>query len=58
MIRMNEQIINIRELKEFAQKLSDPVRTLVLSSPDEMGREEFITKFVEWRKLLRMQMER
>ena len=52
-----EQTINIREVKEYAQRLPDPVRSLILSSRDEMDREEFLTKLLEWRKLLRMQME-
>ena len=45
---------DIRELKEYSQRLPDPVRTLILSSPDDMSEQELISKFMEWRKLLRI----
>ena len=53
--QLQTQTINIRTIKEFATKLADPLKTLILSSPDEMGEQEFLSKFVEWRKLLRME---
>ena len=46
---------SIREIKNFASsKLQDPVKSLILSSPDEMTEAEFLAKFTEWRKLIRM----
>lgn len=58
---MNEQLqaqaVNIRELKEYALKLPEPIRSLILSSKDEMGEQEFLIKFFEWKKLLQMQRE-
>ena len=56
MIRQ-EQATNTREIKEFALKLPEPIRSLILSSKDEMGEQEFLSKFIEWRKLIRMQWE-
>lgn len=56
---MSDQIElrSIREIKEYAEKLPEPVKTLILSAKDDMSEEEFLSKFVEWRKLLRMQKE-
>ncbi len=53
---MNE-VKNIREIKSYAEKLPDPARTLILSEPDEMSSDEFLVKFIEWRKLIRMSIE-
>lgn len=45
---------DIRPLKEYAERLPDPLKTLVLSQRDEMSEDELISKFLEWRKLLRI----
>jgi hypothetical protein len=44
----------IKPIKEYAQTLPDPLRTLILSSPDDLTDQELISKFMEWRKLLRI----
>lgn len=49
--------MNIKELKEFAIKLPDPVKTLILSQPDEMQEVELLSKFFEWKKLIKIENE-
>ena len=49
---MNEQ--KVREFKSYAEGLPDPLKTLILSSPDAMSDEQMVSKFIEWRKLLRL----
>ena len=49
---MNEQ--KVREFKSYAEGLPDPLKTLILSSPDSMSDEQMVSKFIEWRKLLRL----
>lgn len=44
----------IKPIKEYAQTLPDPLRTLILSSSDDMSDRELISKFMEWRKLIRI----
>ncbi len=45
---------SIRELKNMAVDLPDPVKTLILSEPDEIPQDELVAKFIMWRKLIRM----
>lgn len=45
---------HVKLFKEYAQTLPDPLRTLILSSSEEMTDQELISKFMEWRKLLRI----
>ena len=47
--------MNIKELKDYAIKLPDPVKTLILSQPDDMEENELISKFFEWKKLLKIE---
>jgi hypothetical protein len=49
---MNEE--KVREFKSYAEGLPDPLKTLILSSPDTMSDEQMVSKFIEWRKLLRL----
>ena len=49
---MNEQ--RVREFKNYAEGLSDPLKTLILSSPDELSDDQMVSKFIEWRKLMRL----
>jgi len=48
---MNEAF-NIRPLKGIALRLSDPVKTLILSEPDILPREEYLIKVEQWLKIL------
>ena len=50
--RMNEH--RVREFKNYAEGLKDPLKTLILSSPDSMPDDQLVSKFIEWRKLLRL----
>lgn len=34
--------------------LPDDLRNLILTVPDSIGEDEFIAKFMEWRKLARL----
>lgn len=47
--------MNIKPLKDEAIKLPDPVKTLILSQSDEMDEDELISKFFEWKKLIRIE---
>ncbi len=49
---MNEQ--KVREFKNYAEGLPDPLKTLILSSPDSMPDDQLVSKFIEWRKLLKL----
>ena len=49
---MNEH--RVREFKNYAEGLKDPLKTLILSSPDGMSDDQLVSKFIEWRKLLRL----
>ena len=46
--------MNIKLLKDYALKLPEPVKTLILSQPDEIDEKELISKFFEWKKILRI----
>ena len=47
-------MINTRSLKEDAAKFPEPLKSLILNAKDEMPQEEFITQFLEWRKISRI----
>ena len=49
--------INIRPLKAIAIKLQDPLRTLILSEPDMIPREEYLIKIQSWLKILNLNKE-
>jgi len=49
--------INIRSLKAIAIKLEDPLKTLILSEPDTMPREEYLIKIQSWLKILSLNKE-
>jgi len=44
--------VNIRALKGIALRLDDPIKTLILSEPDTLPREEYLIKVVEWLKII------
>jgi hypothetical protein len=46
--------INIRPLKVIAIKLDDPLRTLILSEPDVIPREEYLIKMQSWLRILNL----
>ena len=41
-------------LKKRALGLPEPLRTLILSQPDEIPMEEYVNKTVEWADILRL----
>ena len=47
--------LNIQSLKQLALKLPEPVKTLILSQPDELSQDDLISKFFEWKKLLKIE---
>ena len=49
---MNEE--KVREFKSYAEGLPDPLKTLILSSPDSLSDDQLVSKFIEWRKLLKL----
>ena len=61
--RFNDQpapnkLIDLRPIKSRAIEFSEPVRTLILSEPDQLGLEEFLAKQATWEKLLKMEGNR
>ena len=48
---MNDTV-NIRPLKGIALRLSDPVKTLILSEPDVLPKEEYLIKIQQWLKII------
>jgi len=44
--------INISPLKAIAIKLEDPLKTLILSEPDIISKEEYLIKIQEWLKIV------
>lgn len=58
--RSNDQpapnkLIDLRPMKDRAIEFSEPLRTLILSEPDQLGLEEFLAKQGTWEKLLKME---
>jgi len=53
---MNDTV-NIRPLKAIAIKLEDPLKTLILSEPDIMSREEYLIKVQGWLRILNLNKE-
>lgn len=48
---MNEKI-DMRPLKEKALKIGGPFMRVVVSQPDTMSREDYLTKAGDWLRLL------
>jgi len=46
--------INIRPLKAIAIKLEEPLKTLILSEPDIIPREEYLIKIQSWLRILNL----
>jgi len=47
-------MVNIRPLKTIAIKLEDPLKTLILSEPDIIPREEYLIKMQSWLRILNL----
>jgi DNA-directed RNA polymerase subunit F len=47
-------MIDIRKLREIAPKLKEPIRSLLLSEPENMTVEEYVAKVTDWLKLLEL----
>jgi hypothetical protein len=45
-------VVNIRNLKRIALKINDPVKTLIISEPDVMPRDEYLIKIQQWLKII------
>jgi hypothetical protein len=52
--KMNH-VVDLRELKTKAMLWPEPVRALILTSPDTIPCTDFLIKLNEWEKLLKMQ---
>ena len=51
--------LRLKALKEFVMKRLPPastVRELILSEPDELPKDEFVTKFKVWSALLNKEL--
>ncbi|MCL4420457.1 MAG: hypothetical protein M1477_02040 [Candidatus Thermoplasmatota archaeon] len=46
--------VNLRALKERAIRFPEPVKSLILSEPDEMDSDDFISKLGTWEKLVKI----
>lgn len=45
---------SIAEIKQMAEKFPEPVRSDILQAPNEMSHEEFLIRFISWRRQLRV----
>ncbi len=50
---MKDQV-NLRPLKERAMKIGGAFRDIIVSQPDTMDRNEYLTKVGDWLRLLAM----
>lgn len=46
--------IDIRPVKNKAMKLGEPLKSLILSEPDIMSKEDYFAKSETWLKLLQI----
>ncbi|MHB8396056.1 MAG: hypothetical protein ACYDAZ_01840 [Thermoplasmataceae archaeon] len=46
--------VSLIPLKEKALKFPEPVKTLILSEPDTLDSQDFISKLGTWEKLLKI----
>ncbi len=46
--------VDIRTIKERALKLEEPLKSLILSEPDSMSKEDYFAKSETWLKLLQI----
>ena len=53
-LRHVDKVVNLKPLKEMAPSLDEPLRSLILSQPDEISAEEYKAKAIEWWKLARL----
>ncbi len=51
---VKRDMIDIRKLREIAPKLKEPIRSLLLSEPENMTVEEYVAKVTDWLKLLEL----
>ena len=49
-------LIDIKPMKRKAMSFTDPVKSLILSKPDKIQSQDFISKLVTWEKLLKMEV--
>lgn len=49
--------VDLRPMKQKAISFPEPVKSLILSEPDNMDAGEFITKLSTWEKIIRMQQQ-
>lgn len=47
--------VDIKDLKAKAIKFPDPVKTLILSEPDRLDIDDYLSKMQTWERLLRME---
>ncbi len=50
-------IISMYNLKQQALKLSEPLKTIILSQPDAMDLSEFILKAGEWVRIIDLDVQ-
>ena len=53
-VHFKKDMIDIRKLREIAPKLKEPIRSLLLSQPENMTAEEYVAKVTDWLKLLEL----
>lgn len=45
---------SIAEIKEFAERIPEPIKSDILQAPDQMTPDEFLIRFIGWRRQLRV----
>ena len=49
--------VNLKSLKQKALQFPEPVKSLILSEPDEIEAFDFISKICTWEKLLKLEVK-
>lgn len=49
--------VNIHRIKERALSVNEPLKSLILSEPDNMSKEDYFAKSETWLKLLQIDKE-
>lgn len=50
-------IVDLRPMKTRALSFPEPVKSLILSEPDMIDAQDFISKLGTWEKLLKMEVK-
>lgn len=50
--------VDIRQIKDFALTIEEPLKSLILSEPDSLEREDYLSKSETWLRILQIKETR